>query len=133
MIEFSSFTIYLAVFTYLADWYAYTEFYVFLRLICPASSYGTFASSALAGQSLSRNLFGMAFPLFTTQMYDKLTYHWANTLFGCLALLMAPVPFVCYPQSRSRSGRLPASQVLFYKGPALRARSKFAISDAHKD
>lgn len=133
MIEFSSFTIYLAVFTYLADWYASTEVYVCLRLICSTSSYGTFASSALAGQSLSRNLFGMAFPLFTTQMYDKLTYHWANTLFGCLALLMAPVPFVCRPQSRPRSSRLRAPQVLFYKGPALRARSKFAISDARKD
>ncbi|KAI0091571.1 MFS general substrate transporter [Irpex rosettiformis] len=88
--EMSSFTIYLAVFTYLAD------------------CYGTFASSALAGQSLSRNLFGMAFPLFTAQMYDKLTYHWANTMFAFLALAMAPVPFS------------------FFKGPVLRARSKFA-------
>lgn len=74
--EMSSFTIYLAVFTYLAD------------------CYGPFASSALAGQSLSRNIFGMAFPLFTNQMFDKLTYHWANSLFGFLALALAPVPFV---------------------------------------
>ncbi len=83
--EISSFTIYLAVFTYLAD------------------CYGPFASSALAGQSLSRNLFGMAFPLFTAQMYDKLTYHWANTLFAFLALGMAPVPFVrvCVPRMLS--------------------------------
>ncbi|KAI0343343.1 MFS general substrate transporter [Trametopsis cervina] len=92
----SSFSMYLAVFTYLAD------------------CYGTFASSALAGQSLSRNLFGMAFPLFTTQMYAKLTYHWANTMFAFFALAMAPVPFV-----------------LFYKGPALRARSKFASAVVH--
>lgn len=97
LVEFASFTIYLAVFTYLAD------------------CYGTFASSALAGQSLSRNLFGMAFPLFTTQMYASLTYHWANTLFGLLALVMSPVPFL-----------------LFWKGPALRARSKFAVSNLQK-
>lgn len=37
---------------------------------------------------------GMAFPLFTNQMYAALTYKWANTLFGCLAALMAPIPFV---------------------------------------
>ncbi|EKM50095.1 uncharacterized protein PHACADRAFT_264625 [Phanerochaete carnosa HHB-10118-sp] len=97
LVEFGSFTIYLAVFTYLAD------------------CYGTFASSALAGQSLSRNLFGMAFPLFTTQMYAALTYHWANTLFGLLALVMSPVPFL-----------------LFWKGPALRARSRFAVSNTQK-
>ncbi|KAI0687388.1 major facilitator superfamily domain-containing protein [Cytidiella melzeri] len=94
--EITSFTIYLAVFTYLAD------------------CYGPFASSALAGQSLSRNLFGMAFPLFTAQMYAKLTYHWANTMFAFFALAMAPVPFI-----------------LFYKGPALRARSKFAKTVVH--
>ncbi|GJE93234.1 MFS general substrate transporter [Phanerochaete sordida] len=98
LVEFSSFTIYLAVFTYLAD------------------CYGTFASSALAGQSLSRNLFGMAFPLFTTQMYATLTYHWANTMFGLLALVMSPVPFL-----------------LFFKGPVLRARSKFAVSNLRKE
>ncbi|EKM52164.1 uncharacterized protein PHACADRAFT_151169 [Phanerochaete carnosa HHB-10118-sp] len=97
LVECGSFTIYLAVFTYLAD------------------CYGTFASSALAGQSLSRNVFAMAFPLFTTQMYAALTYHWANTIFGILALVMSPVPFL-----------------LFWKGPALRARSRFAVSNAEK-
>lgn len=85
------FVMYLAVFTYLAD------------------CYGPFASSALAGQSLCRNLLGMAFPLFTAQMYDKLTYKWANTLFALLAVLMIPIPYV-----------------LFFKGPVIRARSKFA-------
>lgn len=65
----------------------------------PDFSYVTFASSALAGQSLSRNLFGMAFPLFTTQMYAALTYHWANTMFAFVALVMSPVPFVRFPRS----------------------------------
>lgn len=40
------------------------------------------------------NLMGMAFPLFSQQMYDKLTFKWASTLFGCIALLMMPIPFV---------------------------------------
>ncbi|EJD07445.1 MFS general substrate transporter [Fomitiporia mediterranea MF3/22] len=87
----SIFMIYLAVFTYLAD------------------CYGPFASSALAGQSLSRNLAATIFPLFTIQMYNALTFKWANTLFACLALLMMPIPFI-----------------LFRWGPQIRARSKFA-------
>ncbi|KAF9482569.1 MFS polyamine transporter [Pholiota conissans] len=85
------FIVYLAVFSYLAD------------------CYGPFASSALAGQSLARNLSATAFPLFTTQMYKNLNYRWANTLFGCLAAVMIPIPFV-----------------LFFFGPAIRKRSKFS-------
>ncbi|KAF7790234.1 hypothetical protein EIP86_001186 [Pleurotus ostreatoroseus] len=122
IIEFSSFLIYLAVFTYLAD------------------CYGAFASSALAGQSLSRNLFGMAFPLFTHQMYDAMTYKWANTLFACLALVMAPIPYVSLLVSAFRvRSMLNVSphfvsrwQILFFYGPKLRARSKFASALAHK-
>lgn len=98
------------------------------QLTAPApGSYGIFASSALAGQSLCRtsrpssspfpsiyfpplllmvadartpsprragNLMGMAFPLFTEQMFARLTYHWGNTLFGCIAIAMIPIPFV---------------------------------------
>jgi hypothetical protein len=44
---------YLSVFTYLADWYAPRE-KLFGVVSDELSSYGTFASSALAGQSLSR-------------------------------------------------------------------------------
>jgi len=91
LIMWALFIIYLAVFTYLAD------------------CYGPFASSALAGQSLFRNLMGMAFPLFAQQMFARLTYHWANTLFALIGVVLIPVPFV-----------------LFFKGPAIRARSKFA-------
>ncbi|KAF8993772.1 MFS general substrate transporter [Cyathus striatus] len=81
----ATFTIYLAVFSYFAD------------------CYGPFASSALAGQSLA------PFPLFTEQMYHKLGYNWANTLFGFLAALMIPIPFV-----------------LFFHGPTIRGKSKFS-------
>ncbi|KAF8159888.1 MFS polyamine transporter [Crassisporium funariophilum] len=93
------FIIYLAVFSYLAD------------------CYGPFASSALAGQSLARNMAATAFPLFTTQMYKSLSYKWANTLFGCLAALMVPIPFV-----------------LFFYGPSIRLRSRFsrAVMEADK-
>ncbi|RPD64469.1 MFS general substrate transporter [Lentinus tigrinus ALCF2SS1-7] len=96
VIMIALFIIYVAVFTYLAD------------------CYGIFASSALAGQSLSRNIMGTAFPLFTTQLFAKLTYHWGTTLFGCIAVLMIPIPYV-----------------LLWKGPAIRARSKFASQVTH--
>jgi hypothetical protein len=40
------------------------------------------------------NLMGMAFPLFTQQMLAALGYNWAGTLFGCIACIMLPTPFV---------------------------------------
>ncbi|KAI0788630.1 MFS general substrate transporter [Abortiporus biennis] len=67
------------------------------------------AASALASSTVIRSLFGAGFPLFATQMYDRLNPRWASTLLGCLALLMAPIPFV-----------------LKSYGPKLRHKSKFA-------
>ncbi|KAJ7773794.1 MFS general substrate transporter [Mycena metata] len=92
----ATFIMYLAVFTYLAD------------------CYGTYASSALAGQSLMRNLMGTAFPLFTGPMYAQLGYHWASGLFGFIAVAMIPIPYV-----------------LMFFGPKLRARSRFARTVVH--
>ncbi|KAH7920530.1 MFS general substrate transporter [Leucogyrophana mollusca] len=86
---FSAYVIYQVVFIYLAD------------------CYGPFASSALAGQSLFRNLLATAFPLFTQQMFARLTYRWANTMFAIIATAMIPIPYV-----------------LFLYGSKIRARSK---------
>lgn len=39
-------------------------------------------------------------------MYDRLTFHWGSTLFGCIAALLAVVPFILYrygPYIRSKS------------------------------
>lgn len=69
------------------------------------------AASALAANTVCRSAFGAGFPLFATQMYQKLNQHWGSTLLGCLAVLLAPVPFV-----------------LFAYGPKLRAMSKHAAS-----
>ncbi|KII96068.1 hypothetical protein PLICRDRAFT_48991 [Plicaturopsis crispa FD-325 SS-3] len=91
LFSWSIYIIYLAVSTYLAD------------------CYGPYASSALAGQSLFRNIAGTTFPLFTTTMYTRLTFKWSSTLFGCIASLMITIPFV-----------------LLRWGPEIRARSKFA-------
>jgi hypothetical protein len=42
-------------------------------------------------------------------MYTRLTVKWSNTLFGCIAAVMAPIPII-----------------LLIWGPKIRARSKFA-------
>ncbi|BGP52668.1 hypothetical protein JCM8202_004805 [Rhodotorula sphaerocarpa] len=86
-----TYTIYLCVFSVLSDYYS------------------IYASSALSGQSLCRNLMAFAMPLFTTQMYRGLGYQWASFLAGCIALVLAATPWV-----------------LFRYGPEIRARSRFA-------
>ncbi|KAJ7636561.1 hypothetical protein FB45DRAFT_1138278 [Roridomyces roridus] len=53
----ATFLVYLAVFSYVAD------------------CYGPFASSALAGQSLCRNMMASIFPLFTKRMLDAMGYN----------------------------------------------------------
>lgn len=76
-------------------------------------SYTIFAASALAANSVLRSLFGMAFPLFTEQMYARLGLHWASSVPGFLALACIPFPF------------------LFYKyGPSIRRKCKYASEAA---
>ncbi|KAB8338767.1 hypothetical protein FH972_021712 [Carpinus fangiana] len=72
-------------------------------------AYVIFAASVLAANSVIRSLFGAAFPLFTSYMYQNLGIHWASSIPAFLALACVPFPF------------------LFYKyGPAIRVRCKFA-------
>lgn len=83
---------------------------VFLSLMnYLVDAYTIFAASVLAASSVIRSLFGAAFPLFTSYMYDDLGVHWASSIPAFLALACVPFPF------------------LFYKyGAAIRARCKFA-------
>jgi len=72
-------------------------------------SYTIFAASVLAANSVLRSLFGFAFPLFTTQMYDTLGIHWASSIPAFLALACVPFPY------------------LFFKyGSEIRKRCKYA-------
>lgn len=76
-------------------------------------SYTIFAASVLAANSVLRSLFGAAFPLFTTQMYDALGIHWASSVPAFLALACVPFPF------------------LFYKyGGSIREKCKYAALSA---
>ncbi|KAG2139189.1 major facilitator superfamily domain-containing protein [Suillus bovinus] len=68
---------------------------IFLALINYAvDAYLAVAASALAITTVIRSLFGAGFPLFATQMYDKLGPEWASSLLGFIALAMMPIPFV---------------------------------------
>ena len=67
----------------------------------------------LAANSVLRSLFGAAFPLFTTQMYDNLGIHWASSVPAFLAVACMPFP------------------LLFYRyGERIRRKCKFAAEAA---
>ncbi|KAF2501289.1 MFS multidrug transporter-like protein [Lophium mytilinum] len=82
------FSIYLAVFNYLAD------------------TYHRYASSALAAQSFCRNILGGIFPLITTKLYKNLSYGGASSLLGGIGTVLTLVPWILVfygPRIRARS------------------------------
>lgn len=87
------FSIYLASFNYTAD------------------VYHIYASSALAGTGLIRNLLGGSFPLITVQMFRGMGFQAASSLLGAIGAGLTLVPWV-----------------LAFYGPRIRARSKIANS-----
>ncbi|RFU79926.1 hypothetical protein TARUN_2269 [Trichoderma arundinaceum] len=87
---------------------------VFLSLMnYIVDSYVIFAASALAASSVLRSLFGAAFPLFTTYMFQNLGVHWASSIPAFLAVACIPFP------------------ALFYKyGDRIRAKCEYAAEAA---
>ncbi|KAK3720167.1 hypothetical protein LTR37_003991 [Vermiconidia calcicola] len=82
------FSIYLAVFNYLAD------------------IYHEYASSALAAQSFCRNMVGGSFPIYTPPLFTTLTYGGAGSFLGAISLLLTVVPWILVfygPKIRARS------------------------------
>lgn len=82
------FSIYLAVFNYLAD------------------IYHRYASSALAAQSFCRNLAAGSFPVFTNIMFRKLTYGGAGSFLGGVSAVLSIVPWMLVffgPRIRAKS------------------------------
>lgn len=76
-------------------------------------SYVLYAASVLAANAVLRSLFGAAFPLFTTYMYDNLGLHWASSVPAFLSLACMPFPY------------------LFWRyGHRIRMRCKFAAEAA---
>lgn len=55
-----------------------------------------FAASSVAAAAVFRSLFGFAFPLFATRMFNALGYGWGNTMFAFIGLLLGiPFPLFC--------------------------------------
>ncbi|MCJ1367330.1 hypothetical protein MMC16_006462 [Acarospora aff. strigata] len=82
------FSIYLAVFNYLAD------------------TYHRYASSALAAQSFCRNMLGGIFPLITNPMFRRMTIAGASSFLGGVGALLTIVPWILVfygPRIRARS------------------------------
>lgn len=59
-------------------------------------SYGMYAASALAGNSVIRSVLGGVLPLVGSYMYDSLGPNWSGTLLGLLEVAIVPIPFVFY-------------------------------------
>jgi len=59
-------------------------------------SYGIYAASAMAGNSVVRSLIGGTLPLAGPAMYSKLGPHWAGTLLGLVQVAIIPIPVVFY-------------------------------------
>lgn len=74
-------------------------------------AYEIFAASANAASSTTRSLFAVVLPLATKPMFRQLNINGACSLLGGLSALMCFIPFV-----------------FIWKGPSIRARSKFCIA-----
>ncbi|KAM4055320.1 major facilitator superfamily protein [Hirsutella rhossiliensis] len=57
-------------------------------------SYTIYAASVIAGSGIVRSLFGAAFPMFTTKMYEDLGIHWASSVPAFLSLACVPFPLL---------------------------------------
>ncbi|KZZ94940.1 major facilitator superfamily [Moelleriella libera RCEF 2490] len=92
-------------------------------------AYLMFAASAIAGNTFMRSLAGAGFPLFARQMFEGMGIQWASTLLGCIAVVLAPIPFVFYiygGKIRARSAYAPT-----FAAPAMDESSE--ESTAEKD
>ncbi|KAJ6159699.1 hypothetical protein N7497_004236 [Penicillium chrysogenum] len=98
-------------------WFAWTNFPTSIGFVVNylVDGYTIYAASALAGNAVIRALFGAAFPLFTTPMYQNLGIQWASSISAFLAVACLPFPWI------------------FYKyGPAIRRHCQYAAESARQ-
>lgn len=77
-----------------------------------ADAYPEYASSAIAGQGLLRNMFGASTPLFANYMLTRMGLQYGCLLLSCVASLAIPLPYI-----------------LFKYGAKLREKSKYAANE----
>ncbi|KAE8150692.1 major facilitator superfamily domain-containing protein [Aspergillus avenaceus] len=61
-----------------------------------AGSYGIYAASAIAGNSLVRYVFSGVLPLAGSKMYAALGVNWAGTMLALIEVLLIAIPLVFY-------------------------------------
>lgn len=59
-------------------------------------SFEKYAASAIAAGAVFRSVLGGLVPLFAPALFDKLGYGWGISVFGFLAVAIAPAPIVFY-------------------------------------
>ncbi|KAF7716288.1 MFS-type transporter [Penicillium ucsense] len=59
-------------------------------------SYGMYAASAMAGNSVIRSVLGGVLPLVGPYMYNSLGANWSGTLLGLLEVAIIPIPIIFY-------------------------------------
>lgn len=59
-------------------------------------SFEKFAASAIAAGAVFRSVFGGVVPLIAPTLFEKLGYGWGGSVFGFLALAIAPAPLLFY-------------------------------------
>ncbi|KAI0148863.1 major facilitator superfamily transporter [Pestalotiopsis sp. NC0098] len=77
-----------------------------------AGSYGIYAASALAGNAVTRSIFGGTLPLAGASMYATLSPQWAGTLLGLLEVAMIPIPIIFYKYGARIRAKSPAIKSL---------------------
>lgn len=99
-------------------------------------SYGIYAASAMAGNSLVRSLLGGTLPLAGPALYEALGANWAGTLLGGLEILIIPIPFVFYrygAKIRRRSALISSLREDHERGERKRTRAKEKIGVEEKE
>ena len=78
LIGFGFFCVFQSALTYLVD------------------TFTRYSASALAANTFMRSMAAGAFPLFVNAMYGRLGVDWGTTVFGCISVVMIPVPFLFF-------------------------------------
>ncbi|PYH88486.1 MFS general substrate transporter [Aspergillus ellipticus CBS 707.79] len=59
-----------------------------------------FSASAIAASTLLRSMMAGAFPLFVRPMFNRIGVDWGITVFGCIAAVLVPVPFLFFARGK---------------------------------
>lgn len=97
-----------------------------------AGSYGIYAASALAGNSVVRSFIGGTLPLAGPAMYEAMTPQWAGTLLGLVQICLIPIPFVFYKWGDKIRARSPLIKQMRADAEKAERKAKAAEKKAQR-